>query len=230
MVKNLVEKANLDKPVIIQNRTQAKAEEFVATLPSGKAKVVATPAELAAASDIIFTALGDDKSIEDLIQGLLKADVKGKLIVDTTTIHPETSSQLNKAVTAQGAHFVACPVFGAPAMAISGNLVCVLAGPKSDIAKVLPYTKGVIARENILFEDQDPAKALTLKIIGNTMVLQMVESLAEGHTVAEKTGLGTQQFHDFVATMFPGPHAAYSNRMLSGDHVRDSVSLIKFLL
>ena len=215
MVKNLVEKGNLDKPLIIQNRTKAKAEEFASTLPSGKAKVVDTPADLAAASDIIFTALGDDKSIEDLVQGLLKADVKGKLIVDTTTIHPDTSSQLNKAITAQGAHFVACPVFGAPAMANSGNLVCVIAGLKSDIAKVLPYTKGVIARENILFEDQDPAKALTLKIIGNTMVLHMVESLAEGHTLAEKTGLGTQQFHDFVSTMFPGPHAAYSNRSVS---------------
>jgi 3-hydroxyisobutyrate dehydrogenase-like beta-hydroxyacid dehydrogenase len=59
-----------------------------------------------------------------------------------------------------------------------------------------------------------------LKVIGNTFVLNMVETLSEGHVLAEKSGLGTDNLHHFIETMFPGPYAAYSARMLSGDYHR----------
>ena len=110
-------------------------------------------------------------------------------------------------------------------MAESGQLVCVLAGPKHLVDKVKPYTKGVMGREDIDFSDETPGKASLMKLIGNTFVLQMVEMLGEGHTAAEKTGLGTENLHKFVTTMFGGPFAAYSTRMMTGDYYkRDSVS------
>ena len=110
-------------------------------------------------------------------------------------------------------------------MAASGNVVTVLAGPAAAVERVKPYTKGVIARADIDFSNQAPGQATLLKIIGNTFVLQMVEALSEGHTLAEKTGLGTQNLHQFVETMFPGPYVAYSSRMMSGDYyTRESVS------
>jgi 3-hydroxyisobutyrate dehydrogenase-like beta-hydroxyacid dehydrogenase len=57
-----------------------------------------------------------------------------------------------------------------------------------------------------------------LKIIGNTFILNMVEALSEGHVLAEKSGLGNENLHHFIETMFPGPYTAYSTRMLSGDY------------
>ena len=109
-------------------------------------------------------------------------------------------------------------------MAESGQLVCVLAGPSPLVERIKPYTKGVMARENLDFSGQAPGQASLMKLLGNTFVLQMVETLGEGHTVAEKTGLGVQNMHDFVQIMFPGPFAAYSNRMISGDYYqRDTV-------
>lgn len=113
---------------------------------------------------------------------------------------------------------VACPVFGAPAMAESGQLVCVLAGPKAAVEKVKPYTKGVMGRATIDFGGQPVGKATLLKVIGNSFVLNMVETLSEGHVLAEKSGLGNENLHQFIETMFPGPYAAYSTRMLSGDY------------
>ena len=103
-------------------------------------------------------------------------------------------------------------------MAESGQLVCVLAGPAASVDRVKPYTKGVMGRENIDFSGQSYRQALLLKVIGNTFVFNMVEALSEGHTVAEKTGLGTENLHTFVATMFGGPFSAYSSRMMSGDY------------
>ena len=140
--------------------------------------------------------------------------------MDCSTVHPNTTEGLAKKITAAGAEFVACPVFGAPAMADSGNLVCVLAGPKAAVDKVKPYTKGVIGRANIDFSDQTPSKATLLKVIGNTFILNMVETLSEGHVLAEKSGLGNDNLHQFIETMFPGPYSAYSTRMVSGDYYK----------
>lgn len=115
-------------------------------------------------------------------------------------------------------------VFGAPAMAESGQLVCVLAGPASALERVKPYTKGVMGRADIDFSDQPYGKATLLKIIGNTFILNMVETLSEGHTIAEKSGLGNDNLHQFIETMFPGPYTAYSNRLIKGDYYkRDEV-------
>ena len=82
---------------------------------------------------------------------------------------------------------MACAVFGTPAMAEGGQLVCVLAGPKEDVEEVVPYCKGMMGRANIDFGGQPPEKATLLKVIGNTFILSMVETISEGQVVAEKT-------------------------------------------
>lgn len=222
MCKNLVEKGNLDKPLIIFNRTQKRADDLSTKLGSDKTKVAKTMEEAVAASDIIFTCLGDDKAITSAVETMLSGgDVKGKLFVDCSTVHPDTTNALGKKITGANAHFVASPVFGAPAMAEGGQLVFVCAGPASDIETMKPYTKGVMGREIIEYKDQPYGQATLMKVIGNTFVLNMVEMLSEGHTMAEKTGLGSENLHHFITTMFPGPYAAYSTRMMKQDYIRD---------
>lgn len=217
MCKNLVEKGNLGKPLIISNRTPKKAEDLSRSF-SGKSTAAASIDEVVSKSDIIFTCVGDDAAINDTIDQALKGNVKGKLFVDCSTVHPDTTEALAKKITAAGAEFVACPVFGAPAMAESGQLVCVLAGPKESVEKVKPYCKGVMGRAIVDFGGQPVGKATLMKVIGNTFILNMVETLSEGHVLAEKSGLGNDNLHQFIETMFPGPYTAYSTRMLSGDY------------
>ncbi|KAL8734436.1 MAG: hypothetical protein Q9181_003193 [Wetmoreana brouardii] len=220
MVKNLVEKGQLPQPIIIFNRTVQRAHDLQTTLPSGKSTIAPNIADLVKRSDIIFTCLGDDAAIEKTVETICETPngLNGKLFVDCSTVHPDTTNALSATITSHGAEFIACPVFGAAAMAEAGQLVCVLAGPSDSVNKVLPYTKGVIARANIDFSDQPAGKATLLKLIGNTFVLNMVETLSEGHTLAEKSGLGNENLHQFVETMFPGPYTTYSGRLMSGDY------------
>lgn len=218
MVKNIVEKGNLSNPIILYNRTTSRAEKLASQLGKDKAKVVTSIEEAVNASDIIFTCVGDDKAIEETINTAIKGETKGKLFVDCSTVHPDTTDKLGKLITDKGAEFVACPVFGAPAMADNGQLVCVLAGPADCVDKVKPYTKGVMGRADIDYSGEPYGAATRLKIIGNTFILQMVEALSEGHTLAEKSGLGSDRLHQFVETMFPGPYTAYSNRLRQGDY------------
>lgn len=218
MCKNLVEKGNLAEPLIIYNRTASKAETLSGKI--GHSTVSPSLTEAVLKSDIIFVCLGDDAAVQSNIKEALKSDVKGKLFVDCSTIHPDTTASIAKSIEEAGASFVACPVFGAPAMADAGQLVCVLAGSKDAVEKVKPYCKGVMGRAEIDFSGQPQSKATLMKIIGNTFILSMVETLSEGHVVAEKSGLGVDKLHAFIETMFPGPYTSYSNRLMSGDYYK----------
>ena len=109
MCKNLADKGNLDKPLIIYNRTTKRAEDLSAKLPAGQTQVASSIEAAVKASDIIFTCLGDDKAISDTIDTCLQGNVKDKLFVDCSTVHPKTTDALGKTITAKGAEFVASP-------------------------------------------------------------------------------------------------------------------------
>ena len=219
MIKNIVERGTYQAPLLIFNRTQARAEKLASTLPEDKVKVASSIEEAVKDADIIFTCVGDDAAITSTIDIALKSPkAKSKLFVDCSTVHPDTTNELAKKVNDAGAEFVACPVFGAPAMADAGQLVCVLAGPKEQVNRVRPFCKGVMGRAEIDFSDQPHGNASRMKVIGNTFILHMVECLSEGHVLAEKSGLGVENLHNFIEVMFPGPYVAYSNRLKSGDY------------
>jgi 3-hydroxyisobutyrate dehydrogenase-like beta-hydroxyacid dehydrogenase len=221
MCKNVVEKADVAQPVLIYNRTKQKSVEFSKQFPDGKTEIVDSIAAGVARADIIFTILAKDDIVEAVADEIFKAcDVSGKLFVECSTIHPDTTVRVAKAFQDRGAEFVAAPVFGAPAMAEVGQLVGVLAGPKASVQKARQFFKGVMAKGEIDMSDEPYEKALTLKLVGNTFILNMVEQLSEGLVLAEKAGLGTQYLHDFVESIFPGPFAAYSTRILSGAYHR----------
>ncbi|KAK8255738.1 NAD binding domain of 6-phosphogluconate dehydrogenase-domain-containing protein [Phyllosticta capitalensis] len=219
MCRNLSAKGNLDN-LVIYNRTKKRADDLAAQLAPAKSTVASSVQEAVQSADIIFTCLGDDKAVNDTIDAALQQDVKGKLFVECSTVHPETTNALAERITAKGAEFVASPVFGPPAMADAGELIFVLAGPAKSVEKVKPYATGVMGKSIIDFSDQQPGKASLLKVIGNTFVFQMIETLAEGHVLAEKSGLGGPQLHQFVEAVFPGPYTSYSERIQQGEYYK----------
>ncbi|KAI5868604.1 6-phosphogluconate dehydrogenase 2 [Durotheca rogersii] len=218
MVKNLVEKGNLEKPLLLYNRTKKRAEELAATLPAGKAEAVDSIEEAVKKADIIFVMVSNDTAAQDVFDTILEGDVAGKLFVECSTLHPDTTEKIAKSATDKGAEFVASPVFGAPAAAVAGQLIFVPAGPKSAIDKLRPYIQGVMGRAEIAFEDAAYGQALKLKLLGNSLILNMVTSLAEGHAAADKTGVGPAPFRQLVDLLFGGIYGLYSERMVAGTY------------
>lgn len=111
MCKNLVEKGNLSQPLILYNRTTQRAEELSSKLGSGKTKVAGTIAEAVKPAEIIFVCLGDDPAVQGAIEEAVKTPggIRGKLFCDCSTIHPDTTNEIAKRLTGEGAQFVACP-------------------------------------------------------------------------------------------------------------------------
>ncbi|KAL4876213.1 NAD(P)-binding protein [Aspergillus karnatakaensis] len=216
LAKNLAVNESLTSPLVIYNRTLSRAESFASQ--NANTVVASTISEVLSKADVIFTCVGDDAAIQKMIGSCIAAgNIKDKLFIDCSTVHPDTTSLIAAKIEDAGGNFVASPVFGAPAMAEAGQVICVLAGPKDAVDKAKEYT-AAFSKGCIDFSGQDPAKASLLKIMGNTFVLRMVEAIAEGLVVAEKSGLGTDSLHQFFETVFPGPYVAYSARMRSGDY------------
>ena len=218
MVKNITEKGDFDGALAIYNRSKQRAVDLSAKLGPGKTEVAGSIEEGVSKADLIFMCLANDQAVTETVDAIVKTDVKGKLIVDCSTIHPDTLGAIAETLTSKGAEFVACPVFGAPPMADAGVLIPVPAGPKAAVDKVKPFLEGVTARAVVDMSGQPYHKAATLKLIGNTFVFNLIEQVAEGHVLAEKSGLGTEYSHRLIELLMPGIYSAYSGRMLSGDY------------
>lgn len=210
--------------LILYNRTTARATAHAATL-DGKATVANTIAEAVQGADIIFTCVGDDAALDAVVAGTLadQSDLSSKTFVDCSTVHPDTSRRAEAAYTARGAGFVACPVFGAPNMADAGQMMVVPAGKQAAIAKAKPFFEGVTAKATIDLsdgtgQDIDVGRAATLKVLGNTFILNTVGVLAETLVAAESTGLGVGPLKQWLDLFAPGPFAKYAERMITGDY------------
>ena len=119
------------------NRTAAKAKP----LADAGAKVAANPAAVAAASEVVITILTDGKAIDDVYNGangLLTADVKGKLFIEMSTVPPKVETALAPKVRGKGAAFVECPVGGSTAPARKGQLLGLMGAEPADAARAKP--------------------------------------------------------------------------------------------
>lgn len=117
---------------------------------------------------LMLTQTSNDSALRDIISEILKTegDLTQKTIVDTTTVHPDTTKEVAALVSERGVSFIAAPVFGPPPSAVSGQLLMAVAGPSREALDLLAEAvRGVIAQDVIIVSDL-PEKAVLLKTLG----------------------------------------------------------------
>src|SRR5450432_3948710 len=106
----------------VWNRNPAKTKPLV----DAGAKLFASPAELVEGCEVTVVMLLNDAAIEAVYHapsGILKAKLAGKLVIDMSTVRPDTMKSAGTAARQQGAAFVECPVGGSTAPAKEGTLL-----------------------------------------------------------------------------------------------------------
>ena len=106
--------------VLVWNRSGDK----LAALEAKGAVACASPVALAEAAEVIVTILTDAAAIEavyDSGDGLLSKKIDGRLVIEMSTVRPETEQALAGRVRAAGGAFVECPVGGTVAPAKGGK-------------------------------------------------------------------------------------------------------------
>lgn len=162
--KHLVQSSSTN--LTYHNRTLSRGEP----LRQLGASAASSIADLAANADIIFLSLSDDAALNQILSSLCACEnLSGKIVVDTSTVHPDTTAAAGHRLTELGAKFVAAPVFGASPVAASGQLLFILAGDADAIQAISPFIVGVMGRDSIHLGD-DAAKASLLKTAGYVVV------------------------------------------------------------
>lgn len=97
----------MEKPIILYNRTQSKAEEQSERI--GHSIVAQSLAEVISKSDIIWSCLQNETAVAETFEQILSLNVKGKLFLESSTIVPEHVDALAKRCIAAGAEYVSMP-------------------------------------------------------------------------------------------------------------------------
>lgn len=127
----------LNQTMMVFNRDASKCEPLTSN-PELSSQKCDTLAQLSDACGIIFTMLAEDTAVKSVVQQLLcrSGSHQGKVIIDCSTVLPETTQQLVQEAESRGAHYLAAPVFGryvhaglpCPATARPGTCACMHAG------------------------------------------------------------------------------------------------------
>jgi len=221
MAKNLVTKGF--PLTFMVHRDRSKIGDLVAA----GAKEAKTPAEVAAASDVVILCVTGSPQVEANVfadNGLLGAARKGLLVVDTSTAEPESTAKIRAAFEAKGATFVDAPLARTPKEAEEGRLNTMVGASEADFEKV----KAVFGAfcENI-FHVGPPGAGHTLKLVNNFMAMTIVASIAEAFAVASKAGVRTDMLFKVVSM---GALNSPIFQMMAGGAVEGDLARMKFAI
>ena len=187
----------------VWNRTADKTKPLVAA----GATASASPAELARHVDAVVTILTDAKAIDTIYggaDGLLAADVTGKVFIDMSTVRPETTKALAAKVKAKGAAFVECPVGGTTGPAREGKLIGFAGGDPADFERAKPILTQMCRR----VEHCGPVGAgASMKLAINLPLLVYWRAFAEAMSLCRHLGKDPAWFIDVFADTSGGPNA-----------------------
>src|SRR5512135_3225485 len=134
-------------PVTLWARRPASLEPFADT----SAKVAASPADLAAVSDLVCVCVVGDADVEEVLTGeagVLAGDAgvlaglrSGGVVAVHSTVHPDTCRRLAASAAARGGALVDAPVSGGGPAAAAGRLLVMAGGDRS----VVEYCRPVFA-------------------------------------------------------------------------------------
>ncbi len=129
---------NLHQAGLLQavwNRTASKAEQLAAEL---SVTFASTPSQLATQCDVILTCISADDDLRAVIDALGDGLAENKIVVDTSTVQPQTARELAMLLAQLGVAFVDAPVSGGVEGAKNGTLAMMAGGDADVIEKLQP--------------------------------------------------------------------------------------------
>lgn len=193
MAINLIKKGY---PLTVFNRTKSKAD----ALASQGANVASSPAELAQQSDVVFTNVSDDQALLDVMfgeAGILEGIRPGLVVIDCSTVSPETSRKISAALSSHMAEFLDAPVTGSKPAAEQGTLVFMVGGEEKVFREQADLFKALGSKAVYMGPSGSGSYA---KLAHNLMVGINAVGFMEGMTMAAKAGLDPERFLEIVTS------------------------------
>jgi len=189
--------------VSVWNRNAAK----IKPLTNAGAKAAPTPAGLVEGCEVIVVMLLNDAASEAVYRGpdgLLRGNLAGKLVIDMSTVRPDTMQTIGASVTQQGAAFVESPVGGSTVPAKEGKLFALVGGEKADVARAMPLLEQMCRRiEHVGALGAGSAVKLAI----NLPLLVYWQALGESLTICKPLNLPADRLIDIMSDTAGTPTA-----------------------
>ena len=193
MARNLL-KAGFS--VTVATRTAGKAARFAAESASlGRVQAVETPAEVAAASEIIITIVTDSPDVVAVTKGetgIFATAKPGSVIIDMSTISPQVTRELAEEAKSHGLHWLDAPVSGGEKGAIEGTLTIMVGGEDEVLARAQPVFAAMGKRITHL---GPVGSGQSAKLCNQIMVAINLLAVSETMVFARKAGLDLPKLH-----------------------------------
>ncbi|MGX7706694.1 NAD(P)-dependent oxidoreductase [Methylobacterium sp. Gmos1] len=142
-----------------------------------------------AACGVVITSLPDDASLRVVAlgtEGLLSRMARDGVLVETSTVSPETSAVVREAAEARGVLYLAAPVSGSTATAEAAALTLFCSGPEAALERARPLLSTFASTLHAVGQGEE---ARFLKLAINHFVGSTAQVAAEALTLARKGGV-----------------------------------------
>ena len=153
-------------------------------------------ASLASGCDVIMLSLPDDAAVTVVLADLCRSEIAGKLIVDTSTVSPDTLLRSVDAIETAGGSAIDAPISGWPQMVASGRAGIYIGGKEQDVARFMPIAEALSNRIHHVGERGAGAAA---KMVNNMMLTGYWQCLKEAMQVGKKAGLSAEKMLEILS-------------------------------
>jgi 3-hydroxyisobutyrate dehydrogenase-like beta-hydroxyacid dehydrogenase len=156
-------------------------------------------AELASGADVVLSSLPNDAAVLGVYtgpQGVLDHIRRGSMIIEMSTVSPETSRELYRLGSACGVRVLDVPVSGSTPAAEQG-LLTLLCGGDEESFNSAKAIFAAIGRQHFYLGPS--GSGATMKLVVNTLLGVGMQAIAEAVAFGEKAGLDRQRLFDVLS-------------------------------
>lgn len=176
------------------------APENVDAMVKLGAKAVSSPAELAEKADIIFAMIPNGQVLKGIIageNGLLQTIKAGQILVDMSTIDPQSSAEAAAMLEEKGVYLMRSPVSGSTTFAEQATLKIMTSGDRDAFERIRPFLEKIGDQVTYVGAKEE---ARYIKIAINMMNGNTSQMIAESMLLCEAAGLDMDMAVDLLAS------------------------------
>ncbi|MBI2940122.1 MAG: NAD(P)-dependent oxidoreductase [Chloroflexi bacterium] len=182
-------------PLVVHNRSRGAVDELV-----GEGAAAAdSPAEVAPRSDVVLTCLPGPADVEKVYlgpNGIVSGSRAGLVLVDLSTIDPDTHRRIAEAAQAVGAGYLDAPVSGGTVGAREATLTIMVGGEAEVFERARPVLAAMGQR---LYHVGPTGAGAVVKLINNLMVAINTIGVCEGLVLGAKAGVAPEVVFEIVS-------------------------------
>jgi 3-hydroxyisobutyrate dehydrogenase-like beta-hydroxyacid dehydrogenase len=198
------------------DRDHNKAEELV----QYGGKVAQSVSELSSSCNVVLSCLPSDKAVLDIhggSAGVFANAHPGSLVIDLSTVYPETSQELSRLGSEHGVEVLDVTISGSTPAAEKG-LLTLFGGGNKECFDGAESIFRIIAQK--YFYLGPSGSGATMKLVVNTLLGIGMQAIAEAVALGEKAGLDRNRLLDVLSqTAVVAPaHAGKLQRAMKSDY------------